>query len=76
MSVVEGGDQLALGAVPVMKYGRNDPARLDLLVETNPVVHFQGRGMIGARPRNLFEEIVLAQGFDQTDRYVLLRQRE
>ena len=76
MRVIERGDQLAFAAVPVMKHRRDDAARLELLVKPEPVEHFQRGGMIGAGARHLFEEIVVAQRFDQADFLVGLRQRQ
>ena len=74
MSVVELGDQLALVAVPIMEQGRDDAARFELVVKPDALEQFERRGMVGAGPRHLFEKVVVAERFDQTDRDALLRQ--
>ena len=76
MDVIEGGDQLAFMAVPVMKHRGDDAARLELLVKPEPVEHFQRGGMVGAGARHLLEEIIVAERFDQADFLVGLRQRQ
>src|SRR5262245_24621246 len=59
-----------------MDQRRDDAPRLELVVEADALEQFQGRGMVRSRARHLFEEIVLAQRFDQADLYVRLRQCE
>ena len=76
MRVIEGGDQLAFVAVPVVKHRRDDAARLEFLVKPEAVEHFQRRGMVGAGARHLFEEIVVAQRLDQADLLIRLRERQ
>src|SRR5262249_19167286 len=76
MDVVEGGDQLALVPVPIVKDWRDDPARLDLLIETDPIEHFERGGMIGAGPRHLLEEIVVAERLDQRHGDIVLSEGE
>ncbi len=76
VDVIEGRDQLVVGAVPVMEHRRDDAARLEPPVEADAVEHLQRGGMVGAGPRHLLEEIVLAQRLDKRDRNVLLRQCE
>ena len=75
-AVVELGDPLALGAVPVVEQRRDDAARLELLVEADAVEQLERRRMIGAGARHLLEEIVVAQRLDQTDLDAVLRQLE
>src|SRR5580704_1340532 len=72
--VIKGGYPLAFGTVPVMKFRRDDAARLELLIEPEPVEHFQRRRMIGAGAWHLFKKIILAQGLDETDLLARLRQ--
>ena len=76
VDVIEGGDQLAFGPVPVMKFRRDDAARLELFVKPKPVEHLQRSRMVGAGARHLFEEIIVAQGLDEADFLARLRQRQ
>src|SRR6202011_631058 len=76
MSMIELGDQLMLGSVPVMKDRRDDPARLDLLIKADPIEHFERGRMIGPGARNLIEKVVLPQRLDQDAPDALLRQRQ
>ena len=76
MNVVERGDQLVLVPIPIVEDGRDDPARLDLLVETDPIEHFERGRMVGAGARHLLEEVVVAERLDQRHRNVVLRQYE
>src|SRR5262249_40455438 len=55
---------------------RDDASRLELVVEADALEQFQGRGMVRSRARHLFEEIVLAQRFDQADLHARLRHCE
>ncbi len=75
-AVIELGDQPVLAPIPVVDQRRDDAARLELVVEADALEQLQGRGMVRSRARHLFEEIVLAQRFDQADLHVRLRQRE
>ena len=74
--VVELGDQLALGTIPIVEQRGDDAAWFELVVKPNALQQFQGRGMVGPGTRHLFEKVVVAEGFDQTDRDALLRQCE
>src|SRR4029077_11979549 len=65
---------LALVAAPIMEQGRDDAARFYLVVKPEALKQFERRGMVGAGPRPLFEKVVVAERFDQTDRDALLRQ--
>src|SRR5262249_12121216 len=56
-----------------MDQRRDDAPRLELVVEADALEQFQGRGMVRSRARHLFEEIVLAQRFDQADLHARLR---
>ena len=73
--MVEGGDE-ALAPVPVMKYRRDNAARLEPPVKPDAVEHLERRRMVGAGARHLVEEIAVAQLLDQRDRDPRLRQRE
>ena len=59
MRVIELGDELSVLPVPIVEQRRDDPARLELVVEADAVEEFQRRRMVGAGARNLFEEILL-----------------
>ena len=76
VSVVELRNQLAFAPVPIMKQRSNDAPRLKPGIETDAVEQFEGGGMVGAGARNLFEEIILAQGLDQCDLNACLRERQ
>ncbi len=76
VDVIERGDQLVLVPVPVVEQRRDDAARLELLVETDAVEHFQRGRVIGPGPRHLLEEVMIAQLLDQAHRDAGLRQRE
>src|SRR5262249_30323653 len=75
-SVIELSDQPVLAPIPVVDQRRDDAARLELVVEADALEQLQGCGMVRPRARYLFEEIVLAQRFDQADLHVRLRQGE
>src|SRR5215510_13352993 len=76
MDVVERGDQLVLVAVPKVEDGRDDPARLDLRVKTDAIEHFERGGMVGVGTGHLLQEVIVAEGFDQRHRNVVLSERE
>src|SRR5436190_19013923 len=76
VAMIELRNQLLLAPVPIMEEGRNDPARLDLGIETDPVEQLQRGGMVGARAWHLLKEIVLTERLDQIDLNVLLRQHQ
>src|SRR5215510_3044337 len=76
MGVIELGDELVLAAVPIVEQRRDDAARLELLVETDPFEQLERGGMVGARARYLLEKIVVAERLDQADVHARLRQRE
>src|SRR6185437_7171388 len=65
--MIEFGDQLVIGPVPIMNQRRNDPAGSDALIEAEPVEHFERDRMVGASPRNLVEEVVLTELLDKMD---------
>jgi hypothetical protein len=76
VGVVERRDQLAFGAIPIMEQRGDDAAWFELVVKADALQQLQGRGMVGSGARHLFEKVVVAEGFDQTDRDALLRQCE
>ena len=76
VAMIELRDQLLLAPVPIMEEWRDDPARLDFSVETDPIEQLLRGGMVGARARHLLEEIVLTERLDQIDVNVLLRQHQ
>ena len=76
MAVVELGDQPVLAAVPVMNERRDDAARLELRVKSDPLVKLERRRMVGSRARELLEEIILAQRLDRAHLDARLRQSE
>src|ERR1700680_3700183 len=76
MSVIELGDQLMLGSIPVMKDRRDDSAWLDLLIETDAIEHFERGRMIGPGARHLIEKVVVPKRLDQAGPDALLRQRQ
>src|SRR5258708_10104279 len=75
MRMIEFGDQLMLGSIPIVKDRRDDPARLDLLIETDPIEHFERGRMIGPGALNLIEKVVIPERLDQASPDALLRQR-
>ncbi len=74
MGVIERGDQLVLATVPVMEQRRDDAARLELLVKADALEQLQRGGMVCARARYLFEEIVRAEHLDEAHLGARLRQ--
>ena len=76
VNMVEFRNQLAFAPVPIMKQRSNDSPRLEPGIETDAVEQLEGGRMVGARARNLFEEIILAQGLDQCDLNAFLRERQ
>jgi hypothetical protein len=64
VNVVERGDQLVLVPVPVVKDRRDNPARLDLLVEPDPIEHFECGRVVGAGARHLLQKVVVAERLD------------
>src|SRR5262249_7169808 len=74
VNVVEFRNQLVFAPFPVMNQRSNDPPRLEPGIETDAVEQLEGGRMVGARARNLLEEIILAQGLDQCDLTAFLRE--